>query len=125
MLRKIAPLALLAILGLSVGCTLPCHPFDYNGPVYDSAGNCISNNRAGSILEDGQVQYESVPVAQEAIEEPASDNYQGQYTPGQPGDYEGATKILSVTDRKVDETGPSDESQPRQLMAQPATKTYR
>ena len=55
MLGKIAYACTLGLLVLSFGCTMCCHPYDNNGPVYDSAGQCVSNDRAGSILTDGEI----------------------------------------------------------------------
>jgi hypothetical protein len=119
MLAKITSLGILGFVVLCTGCTLPCHPYDYNGPVYDSAGNCISDVRAGSILDNGDMHSESAAVGQEVIEENANNSEQGSYMSSQPGQYEGATQLLSVTDRKVGETGQSEQNEPKPLMAQP------
>ncbi|MGD0382727.1 MAG: hypothetical protein ABSA77_04330 [Thermoguttaceae bacterium] len=56
MWRKIAYAGILGLIALSFGCTMCCHPYDNNGPVYDSNGQCASEVRAGSILEGGAVQ---------------------------------------------------------------------
>jgi hypothetical protein len=53
MWRKIVWTGILGLIALSFGCTMCCHPYDNNGPVYDSSGQCLSNVRAGSILEGG------------------------------------------------------------------------
>jgi hypothetical protein len=132
MLHKIACAGILGLLALCVGCTMCCHPYDYNGPVYDDSGQCVSNVRAGSIL-DG-----------EGMETMSSDVNQGNINPGNIKETtpnvkqgstkaegsEGATKILSVTDRKVEPSetvtnGRSSDDQSYPSLAQPATAKRR
>jgi hypothetical protein len=116
MLGKKSIASFAGLLVLCAGCTLPCHPFDYNGPVYDGSGQCISNNRAGSILDNGEIQNEAVIEDQSVIED-TSHNVNPRST--SPGEYEGARQLLSVTDRKVGESEQSVENQANPMMAQP------
>jgi hypothetical protein len=125
MSSKIAYAGILGLIALCVGCTLPCHPFDNNGPVYDSAGQCVSNERAGSILADGEMQ--ATVEDQGVIEETTPTHVQYGPPSGNPGgnDVEGATQILSVTDRKVESSETMAKSQPDEAnqsrLAQPTT----
>jgi len=126
MLGKIAFAGFLGLFALCSGCTLPCHPFDYNGPVYDSSGQCVSNARAGSILADEDGQSVSVSSDQGVIED-ASSNFK-QKSP-MVEEYEGAKQLLSVTDQKVEEPEAQANSQPESdqstpVLAQPATTKH-
>lgn len=67
MWRKIAYAGFLGLITLSYGCTMCCHPYDYNGPVYD-CDNQNMNVRAGSILEGRDIQYSSTDTIQEKTE---------------------------------------------------------
>ena len=129
MSHKIAYAGILGLLALCVGCTMCCHPYDYNGPVYDCNGQCASNVRAGSILEGADMETTSTPVNQGNIEETTPNIRQESPNArqGSPraGEFEGATQILSVTDRKLgpSETlaeSPSSDNQPNPSLAQPA-----
>jgi hypothetical protein len=55
MTRTLFGLGSLVVLMIFSGCTMCCHPYDYNGPVYSHGGcsHCSSHSRVGSILEDG------------------------------------------------------------------------
>lgn len=122
MLGKIAFAGFLGLFALCSGCTLPCHPFDYNGPVYDSSGQCVSNARAGSILADGDVQSISTSMDQGVLEETTS-NVEQKLPMIE--EHEGAKQLLSVTDRKVEEpeaqaNSQSESDQSTPLLAQPA-----
>ena len=54
MLRTLLALGLTAIMFAGSGCRLPCHPYDYCGPVYQGpeCSSRASQARAGSILAD-------------------------------------------------------------------------
>jgi hypothetical protein len=119
MLGKTAYLGFLGLLALSCGCTMCCHPYDNNGPVYDSSGQCVSNIRAGSILADGEMQP---MVEDQGIIQETSSNV--QHGSPRTEEVEGATQILSVTDRKVEPSDTMEKSQPeayrsRPVLAQP------
>lgn len=129
MLHKIAYAIILGLFAMCVGCTMCCHPYDYNGPVYDCNGQCASNARAGSILEGADMETMSIPVNQGSIEETTPNVRQGSpnVQQGSPraGEFEGATQILSVTDRKLDPSetlakSQSSDNQPNPSLAQPA-----
>jgi hypothetical protein len=77
MWRKIAYAGILGLIALSFGCTMCCHPYDNNGPVYDSNGQCASDVRAGSILEGGAVQPSSADVNQGKTKETTPNVGQG------------------------------------------------
>jgi hypothetical protein len=114
MLGKTAYLSFLGLIALSCGCTMCCHPFDNNGPVYDSSGQCVSNVRAGSILADGEMQ----PMIEDQgiMQETASNVQHGS---PRTEEVEGATQILSVTDRKAESSDTLDQSQPEARQARP------
>jgi hypothetical protein len=129
MLHKITYAGILALLALCVGCTMCCHPYDYNGPVYDGNGQCASNVRAGSILEGGDMETMSPPVNQGNIEETTPNVRQDSpnVRQGSPraGEFEGATQILSVTDRKLEPSetvakSQASDNQSNPSLAQPA-----
>jgi hypothetical protein len=101
MLGKMAAVGILGLVALCGGCTLPCHPYDYCGPVYDGTGQNCSNARAGSILDGGAMQ--SLPASTEQTVNEKNASNPKKATPAVE-EYEGATQILSVTDRKVDES---------------------
>ncbi len=127
MLRKIAHAGILGLIALCVGCTMCCHPYDYNGPVYDSSGQCLSNGRAGSILEGGDMEAMPANVIKKSVEK-TSPNI-GQGSP-KAEEFEGATQILSVTDRKLEAAENLAKSQPvdgqsNPSLAQPAPATRR
>jgi hypothetical protein len=122
MLHKIAYAGILGLIALCVGCTMCCHPYDYNGPVYDNSGQCLSNVRAGSILEGGDMETISDSGNQKSIEKSSPNARQGS---PRGEEVEGATQILSVTDRKLDTSetvakSQSGDSQPIPSLAQPA-----
>jgi hypothetical protein len=122
MSHKIAIAGIFGLLALCVGCTMCCHPYDNNGPVYDNSGQCLSNVRAGSILEGEEMETVSSPMSQETIEETASNVRQESPSTGE---FEGATKMISVTDRKVEPSdtmakSQSGDNQSHPYMAQPA-----
>jgi hypothetical protein len=122
MLHKIAYLGILGLLALCVGCTMCCHPYDYNGPVYDNSGQCVSNVRAGSILEGADMETASTTVNQGSIEKTTPNIPQGS---PRTGEFEGATQILSVTDRKLESSetlaeSQSSDNQSTPSLAQPA-----
>ncbi len=122
MLHKIAYAGILGLIALCVGCTMCCHPYDCNGPVYDNSGQCVSNVRAGSILEGGDMEIMPATVDQKSIEETAPNVRQG--SPRAEG-FEGATQILSVTDRKLEASesltkSQSIDGQSNPSLAQPA-----
>ncbi|MGA2796295.1 MAG: hypothetical protein ABSE63_01820 [Thermoguttaceae bacterium] len=122
MLHKIAQAGILGLVALCVGCTMCCHPYDYNGPVYDCNGQCASNVRAGSILEGGDMEIMPATVNQGNIEEKTPNVRQGSPSAEE---FEGATKILSVTDRKLEPSetlakSQSSDDQPNPSLAQPA-----
>jgi hypothetical protein len=129
MSHKIAYTGILGLLALCVGCTMCCHPYDYNGPVYDCNGQCASNVRAGSILEGADMEAMSPAVNQGNIKETTPNVRQESpnVQQGSPkaGEFEGATQILSVTDRKLDPSetvakSQSSDNQPYPSLAQPA-----
>jgi hypothetical protein len=111
MLGKNIYAGILGLIILCSGCTLPCHVHDYCGPVYESGQNC-TNFRAGSILADGNVESVSTAPDEGIIEETSSNNEPNieQRSPTV-GEYEGATQIVSVTDRKVGESESTAASQ--------------
>jgi hypothetical protein len=126
MVKKLAPLAIIGFIAFCSGCTIPCHPYDYCGPVHDGSGQYCSNVRAGSIL-NGDTQAIPASVDQEVIEEPIS-----QAQPQRPmvQEYEGARQLLSVTDRKVEESesmanAPSEIQESSPVMAQPTSSNLR
>jgi hypothetical protein len=55
MLRIALKIGAAAVLLVSAGCQMCCHPNDYSGPVYDGPNGERSSmtHRAGSILSDG------------------------------------------------------------------------
>jgi len=57
--------ALLLAVGCVSGCSLPEHPYDYCGPVWQSGSNenCRPNYRAGSILNDDRPSAAAVDAA--------------------------------------------------------------
>ena len=127
MLHKITYAGILGLIALCVGCTMCCHPYDYNGPVYDNSGQCLSNVRAGSILEGGDMETISDSGNQKSIEK-SSPNARLGSPRGE--ESEGATQILSVTDRKLDTSETvaklqSNDSQPIPSLAQPAPARLR
>jgi hypothetical protein len=138
MLGKNTFLGILGLVVLFSGCTLPCHVHDYCGPVYDSGQNC-TNFRAGSILADGDAALISTAPDEGIIEESASNvesnmesNVESNIQRRQPSteEYEGATQIVSVTDRKVGETESTTESQGEAeqytpVLARPSTSKLR
>jgi hypothetical protein len=67
---------LLCLIVLCTGCSMCCHPYDYNGPVYDSNGQCLSNVRAGSILENGGFQNSGYVADEEAADDVVDENSQ-------------------------------------------------
>jgi hypothetical protein len=101
MFNKAASAGILGLIVLCTGCTMCCHPYDYCGPVYEGCGQCGSNVRAGSILPGGGGQALSVNPEQDIDESTTPSIEQG--TPNVE-EYEGATQILSVTDRKVEDS---------------------
>jgi hypothetical protein len=127
MARKTACLGILGLIALCVGCTMCCHPYDYNGPVYDNSGQCLSNERAGSILEGGGMEPAPVAGVKKSSEEPSPNVRQGV---SKAGEYEGAKQLLSVTDRKVGESETAEktratDAQPGPILAQPAPAMLR
>jgi hypothetical protein len=128
MLARIGFAGMLGFAALCTGCTLPCHPYDYRGPVYDCNGQYCSNVRAGSILTEGGPQSFTPVEDQEVISEAAADVRQAA---PEVGEAEGARKIISVTDRKVGESAQKlanthdegDQSMP--ILAQPASSKLR
>jgi hypothetical protein len=108
MLGKTTYMCTLGLLVLSFGCTMCCHPYDNNGPVYDSCGQCASNVRAGSILADGEMQ---TTVEDQGMVQESTPNLQIRSHSAE--DVEGATQLLSVTDRKVESSETLAESQPQ------------
>ncbi len=116
MLVKIASAVILGLVAVCMGCTMCCHPYDYCGPVYDGCGQCGSNGRAGSILPGNSRQPLSVATREDGIEVNAPDGE--QYSPGVEQS-EGATQILSVTDRKVEDPGFIAKSQPMAGQSKP------
>jgi hypothetical protein len=122
MLGKNASAVILGLIALCAGCTLPCHPYDYCGPIHDGSGQYCSNVRAGSILADGDMESSSPTADQDVIEENVSNVERGRANVEQ---YEGVKQILSVTDRKVDESeglanSQSESNRSRSYLAQPA-----
>jgi hypothetical protein len=129
MSHKIAYTGILGLVALCVGCTMCCHPYDYNGPVYDCNGQCASNVRAGSILEGADMEAMPPAVNQGNIKETTPNIRQESPNAlqGLPntGDSEGATKILSVTDRKLEPSetlakSQSSDNETYPSLAQPA-----
>jgi hypothetical protein len=123
MLHKIAYAGILGLVALCVGCTMCCHPYDHNGPVYDNSGQCASNVRAGSILEGADMEAMSTGANHGSIEESTPNIRQGS---PRAESIEGATQILSVTDRKLEPSetvakSQSGDNQPNPSLAQPAT----
>ena len=122
MLHRIAFAGILGLIALCVGCTMCCHPYDCNGPVYDNSGQCVSNVRAGSILEGGDMEVTPANVINKGSEETSPNIRQGS---PRADASEGATQIISVTDRKVQAPenaakSPSVDSQTGPSLAQPA-----
>jgi hypothetical protein len=116
MLEKLGILGVLALLILSSGCTMCCHPYDQCGPVYeDSCGAFCSNTRAGSILDGGVAQTKASPFVPEGtIEEgpqQGSPTMAPQSVEPQPVP-ESEPQILSAVDRHAGQT------------ATPVQKTY-
>ncbi len=128
MLGRISFAGILGLVALCVGCTLPCHPYDYCGPVYDRNGQNCSNARAGSILSEGDPQSLSPMENQGVISETTANVQQVSPTVKE---VEGARQIISVTDRKVEESteevaksqGEADQSMP--VLAQPTSTKLR
>jgi hypothetical protein len=117
MIRKISCVGIICLVAACAGCTMCCHPYDCNGPVYDNSGQSLSNVRAGSILEGGAMEVTPAETTKKIPE-------QGPNAQASPktGEFEGATKILSVTDRKLDkaEKNQPNEGQNAPILAQPA-----
>jgi len=127
MARKTAYAGILGLIALCVGCTMCCHPYDYNGPVYNSSGQCVSNVRAGSILEGGSMEGAPATEIKKNSEESSPNVRHGV---SKAGEYEGAKQLLSVTDRKVGEPEATAKSriadaQPGPILAQPAPAMLR
>jgi hypothetical protein len=128
MLNKIAFAGILSLIVMCSGCTVPCHPYDYCGPVYDGCcDQCNITSRTGSILSDGDIQPASAVPPEEMIPESVSN---GEQNAPVAGEYEGATHLLSVTDRKVDDsevtanTRPAA-AEPQLISAQPTAVRHR
>jgi hypothetical protein len=127
MMVKITLAGILSLLAFCTGCTMCCHPFDSCGPVYDGCGQCGSNVRAGSVLPGGAIHSSLVAADQNEIEVTAPSVEQKS---PMAGEHEGATQILSVTDRKLEEsealTGSQpDDEQSSPILAQPTQKKLR
>lgn len=132
MLGRNASVVIVGLLALCAGCTLPCHPFDYNGPVYDGDGQFTSNARAGSILDSGDMQPLSAGPDQSVIEEGVVEETASGIERNSPkvAEYEGARQTISVTDRKLEESESLGNSQPdinqsMPIIAQPPSAKLR
>jgi hypothetical protein len=147
MFRTALGLGSVAILLVTVGCTMCRHPYDQSGPVFSDEG-CPSamHSRAGSIL-GGVPQPSSLPTKGQIQDEsaspsptPAQAKPRGQsisYVMGtnraqgpvlgraQPGDVPGSERIVSVTDRVVkpsaDSSQAAEESSPESSKPLPAS----
>lgn len=127
MLGKIAYVGLFGLIALCTGCTLPCHPYDHCGPVCDSSSGYCSNIRAGSILEGEAMHPISAAADQGVIEESAVSVQEGS---PKIQEYESTKQILSVTDRKVEESetmakSQSSDTTPNPVLAKPASSKLR
>ncbi|MGW8258045.1 MAG: hypothetical protein ACWGMZ_11205 [Thermoguttaceae bacterium] len=108
MLNKLVTGGFIGLTLLCFGCTMCCHPYDYCGPVYGWPGTCDSNIRAGSIQPSSERCAKPEDAYRESI---LADSPSSVQQSAAPGEYEGATQLLSVTDRKLesqDETNTSE-----------------
>jgi hypothetical protein len=66
-------LGIIFVLGMSAGCSMCCHPYDYLGPVQDGCGcgSCGCGGRAGSILAGGSPDMAMVQSDEQASEKVA------------------------------------------------------
>ncbi len=105
MIRMALSLGLAGVLAAGFGCRMCSHPYDYSGPVYGDGNGYPASSpvaRAGSILS-------GVPRATPAE---AEDVRQYEYEElmeedARLGDVPGSARIISVTDRAVEEDGAS------------------
>src|SRR3972149_1711971 len=117
-----ASAVVMGLVAFCAGCTMCCHPYDYCGPVYDNCGQCGSGARAGSILPLNTKHSLLVAGDQKGMEVAAPSVEQESPTVDE---YEGASQILSVTDRKVEdsqvsEKSPAANNKSEPILAQPA-----
>jgi hypothetical protein len=112
MLRTVLSLGVVAVLLAAVGCTMPCHPNDYCGPVYGTGGcqTCSSQARVGSVLANAS----NLDLSPElAAERPAPIEAASRVSPrntakGEPkaGYVPGSERVVSVTKRVVPTSTP-------------------